>query len=652
MATAALLPSSQGNIEVYTLIWLDKYANDSQETIAAQKYLRLAINYFKIFKTSVECVNYIKKSSKDRRFVLIVSGRLGQEAVPEIHDCQQVSAIYVYCLDRAKNEQWAKQYRKIRHIITDLKKLVNKISEEQTERLRNKTNESLSFTILTKDNPNRFFYSFVFIECLLQTNSNLNDKSDFLTLCRKFYENNEIELKNIDDFQENYIPSKGLTWLLKQTFVARILTKSLLTFRFDILLLVRFFLHDIERILRKVPCQSIIKVYAGQILSNDVLQLFRTQLGQCLIMNSFLFANTRNEIEKSFNEIECSNDYQRVLFEIEADPRLPNIKSFGNIKLQRSPSLPPEEQTIFMCGSIFRIEDVRQGHGGMSIVKMKLCSNDELDVKSMSDQLKTEDSMMVFGRLFSKLKKFDQAKMFYEHLMKNLPVDHTDMVLFYDALGYVEKKRENYDDSLVYLKQAFDIKSKSLDAGHTDLADSYMAMGEVYQKKNEIKQAFEALNKALDIYAKQYPSEHPKIAQCYINLGHAYNKDKKYKKALECFEKAQATQTKRHTINLVLAAEIHNHIGSTYELLNTPDKALENYNLSVKFYEKISPQPHLIIGNLHRTMGKIFEKSKQFAQAQSAYEQALNVFSIVLSSTNATITEIQSDIQRVSGKAK
>ena len=102
------------NLEIYTLIWLDSSANGSQETIQAQKHFRTAINYLKVFKHSDECIDYIKFIPNDDRVVLIVSGRLGQETVPQIHQYRKVSAIYVYCMDKKKNEHWANQFNKVR----------------------------------------------------------------------------------------------------------------------------------------------------------------------------------------------------------------------------------------------------------------------------------------------------------------------------------------------------------------------------------------------------------------------------------------------------------------------------------------------------------------------------------------------------------
>ena len=100
------------NLELFTLIWLD--TNDiTQEKRGAQQKLRVIINHIKKFQDVQKCKNYIEQQAKDDRLVLVVSGRLGREIVPSIHMLQQVSSIYVYCIDRSGNEKWASQFGKV-----------------------------------------------------------------------------------------------------------------------------------------------------------------------------------------------------------------------------------------------------------------------------------------------------------------------------------------------------------------------------------------------------------------------------------------------------------------------------------------------------------------------------------------------------------
>ena len=87
--------------------------NSSEENIQAQQHLRTLINQLTTFDNDVVCEKYIHSLEKDDRIILIVSGQLGQELVPRIHHLPQISLIYVYCIDKKHNEQWAKRFYKV-----------------------------------------------------------------------------------------------------------------------------------------------------------------------------------------------------------------------------------------------------------------------------------------------------------------------------------------------------------------------------------------------------------------------------------------------------------------------------------------------------------------------------------------------------------
>ena len=52
--------------------------------------------------------------------------------------------------------------------------------------------------------------------------------------------------------------------------------------------------------------------------------------------------------------IDSSDNIEQVLFEIDADPQLDNIKPFSNIT--SFSYFPNEEEVLFMIGSIFRLK--------------------------------------------------------------------------------------------------------------------------------------------------------------------------------------------------------------------------------------------------------------------------------------------------------
>ncbi|CAF3985218.1 unnamed protein product [Rotaria sp. Silwood1] len=58
---------------------------------------------------------------------MIVSGQLGKEIVPSVHNLQQVISIYVYCMNKEINEQWASRFTKVKAIVVHLDELISRI---------------------------------------------------------------------------------------------------------------------------------------------------------------------------------------------------------------------------------------------------------------------------------------------------------------------------------------------------------------------------------------------------------------------------------------------------------------------------------------------------------------------------------------------
>lgn len=99
--------------EEQRLLWLDPQVNTSAENRVTQGKLKEIINQFKTFENQKSCYQYILSLSSQNQIILIVSGQCGQELVPQIHDLQQISHIYVFCLNKQVNEQWAEDFRKV-----------------------------------------------------------------------------------------------------------------------------------------------------------------------------------------------------------------------------------------------------------------------------------------------------------------------------------------------------------------------------------------------------------------------------------------------------------------------------------------------------------------------------------------------------------
>ena len=99
-------------LEIFCLIWLDDNM-DAKDNRHTEQQLRAIINRLKKFQDVKQCQKYIEERSQNERIVMIVSGRLGREIVPSVHNHRPVISIYVYCMDKEGNKEWTDKYAKV-----------------------------------------------------------------------------------------------------------------------------------------------------------------------------------------------------------------------------------------------------------------------------------------------------------------------------------------------------------------------------------------------------------------------------------------------------------------------------------------------------------------------------------------------------------
>ncbi len=105
--------SEKNNIETIWQIWLLNSINDSQKITVNLEQTRSSNNNSKVFDNILECEQFIRSISNDNRIVFIVDDLLGRKIIPQIHDLQQIFAIYVYSIDKQSTESYFKEFSKV-----------------------------------------------------------------------------------------------------------------------------------------------------------------------------------------------------------------------------------------------------------------------------------------------------------------------------------------------------------------------------------------------------------------------------------------------------------------------------------------------------------------------------------------------------------
>ncbi|CAF1135549.1 unnamed protein product [Rotaria sordida] len=447
--------SMNPNLESFACLWLDQNVNSTQDNLATQKELRQVINHLRTYDKSDECEKYIRQITKEK-VVLIVSGSLGQEIVHRLHDLPQFSACYVFCQDQKRNEQWANKYHKVNGVFVDRTKLVTRISKDQMS--RNKVEDSASISVITSGSQslqarNAIFMWFqLFIEVLLRMHHKSNDRKELLDICKKSYKDNHQEMKIIDEFEKTYKAENAIWWYTRESCFYRMMNKALRVQDFDMLFAFRFFITDIskqikskhEKFIRTCDNRNIIRVYRGQIIGNDELELMKNSIGEFLSMNSFLSTTLDRSTALDFARATPKRDnLQQIIFEIKIDPRL-ETKAFADIT--QISYFQKEDEILIMLGALFRIEQVNEDKKErIWVARVSLASEDDYHLKEtfsyMKNTIGDDTDLDSLGKILLKMGEYEQARKCYRRML-----DETQLISGNAALGLGSVALDGHDE--------------------------------------------------------------------------------------------------------------------------------------------------------------------------------------------------------------
>ncbi|CAF1258766.1 unnamed protein product [Rotaria magnacalcarata] len=236
-------------------------------------------------------------------------------------------------------------------------------------------------------------------------------------------------LRQLSSIYQDYSPNHALWWYTRDSFAYRLLNKVLRVQNIDLLFLFRFFIRDLQQQFKDNQCTSRVCLYRRQLMPNDELQVSKDSTGSS-----------------------TSNNIERVLFEITAD-LVAGVKSFANT---RSFSyFPEEEEAFFMLGSIFRVINIQQDNEQVWLIQLKLCSENDNDLKSVIDEMKkdytesgSETNLLSLGNILLSMNEYDSAEKYLFRFLDEQTNDHLDIARCYYLLGNLDTNTYHLDSSL------------------------------------------------------------------------------------------------------------------------------------------------------------------------------------------------------------
>ncbi len=194
---------------------------------------------------------------------------------------------------------------------------------------------------------------------------------------------------------------------------------------------------------------------------------------------------------------------------------------------------------------------------------------------------------------------------------------------FYNNIGGLYVRMEDFTNGLDYLQKAIDIKLQNTDMGQVNLETSYNNLGSIYAEQGKLNKALEYFIKASEscnVDEKKEP-----LSGCYNNIGAIYYRQGKYKESIDYFKKAL-------TIRLELFGEMdyrvavcYRNIASSYSKLSDFTSAFNYAQKALEIDRKVLDERHPNVANSYNNLGHVYENQEKYNEALECYLNALEI---------------------------
>ncbi|CAF1318779.1 unnamed protein product [Rotaria sordida] len=634
----------------YVIVWLDATIENSKGSQDTKALIRqLVRGRLRTFDDSNKCVDDITSDLSEKRIFLIVSNALGKNVVPHIYEIPEIQTIYIYCNNRIAAEAWAKSDYKISGIFTKKQELLQQIRDivamcDQDHHIPmsifHRTDREKSLKDLSQQSVTSMWYQLI-LEVLRSMAKYGDSKAEMIEACRTSYHGDKIEQNKIDQFEEDYSPARAFYWYSSDSFVYRLLNKSLRTQDIEIIFKFRFFINDLHNELEKLYYQYInihssnpnhhLTVYRGQFLSMTELDRLKQSVNELISMNSFLSASLKPIVAEIFagtnSQLNDPSALQSVLFIIDINNMSKEMKPFGFI--QNYACNPDENEVLFSMGAIFKVHSVQEHdkvwHAHLELSKeQNQFGRDLLD--HMLKQIKCDPGPLSFGWFLFRMNDFAKAERYAIWMMKQLPQNDIQIGDAYKLLGLIYKDTNRLDQSIKSYETALNIysylgyqDSPRAIATHCDLGLTYLA-----QKDN--RYAYDEQIKAEEKLFKSLPTMHPLLIATVDSLkAKILIEFDDYSDALKNLQ--QVLQRKRQLLPAIHSsiASTLNMIGIVYEKMGNDVGALKYFQEALDIGEKSLIDDHLDLVEYHINVGRIYKKRGEFQRASKQVELAQKI---------------------------
>ena len=619
-----------------------------------------------IFNDANTCVQFLNQLNDEKVF-LIVSGAVGQQVIPNIHEKVQLDTIYIFCSDKARHDPWAKQWPKIKGVHTELstilsalQQLVKQCNQDAIPVSFVSTDQGASASNLDQLDPS-FMYTQIFKEILLELNYDQQSVKDLASYCRELYVDNRIELDAIHEFAREYRASAAVWWYTRECFTYQMLNRGLRKMEADIIIKMGFLIHDLHQQLKDLFAEQftgqmgqVLTVYRGQGLSMEDFQRLQKSQGGLISFNSFLSTSQKRDVSLTFaRSVLLKKDSVGILFKMTVHP---TSSSTPFALIDHVSYFNEEQEVLFSMHTVFRIISIEtlENNNRLYQVTLELTGDKDPQLQTLTERIREETFPRApgwyrIGKLLLKLGQFDRAEEVYSVILLQTH-DERDKADIYTQLGQIKNNQGDYQQAKLFYEKALEIDQKTAPENLSSLANLYNNIGAVYHNLKDYPRARDFYGKAHEIYKSTLPADHLDLASSYNNIGLVHSEIEEYDQALAFYHRALEIKEKTLPSNHPLLATAYNNIASVYYNKNDYSKSLLFYQKALDIEQKTMPPDHCDLGTTFNNMAWVSRATKNYTEALSLYERAFDIKQKSLPANHDSLQDIRQSIDFVKKK--
>ena len=204
------------------------------------------------------------------------------------------------------------------------------------------------------------------VDMILRLDHNGFSKQEMIEMCRAEYENNPTALQQIKSLEQTYESKEAVKWYTKNSFLYRLLNRSLRDSNINLIVKLRHFIYDLHNqlvelqndFLRSLQTKSsILTLYRGLSMSEEEFEQFRQHENHYVSMNGFLSSTHDYQAALFFaGEGKMEDSRVSVIYEISVDLTLKHSIPFAAIDYESV--FTDEDEVLFSIGAVFRIRTI------------------------------------------------------------------------------------------------------------------------------------------------------------------------------------------------------------------------------------------------------------------------------------------------------